>query len=117
MGHWSQAGVARAGQELNAQSHVPCIVNGTLATNLFACDNGNLIIDTVKPAENGDGIVVRLYESNGASGTAVITGKQTFASVTEINLVEETIAPVEWDNNTLSFAFTPYEIKTFLVKF
>ena len=117
MGHWSHAGVARAGQELNAQSHVPCVVNGTLATNLFACDNGNLIIDTVKPAENGDGIVVRLYESNGASGTAVITGKQTFASVTEINLVEETIAPVEWDNNTLSFAFTPYEIKTFLVKF
>lgn len=39
VGHWSQAGVARAGQELNAQTHVPCLVNGALATNLFACDN------------------------------------------------------------------------------
>lgn len=116
-GHWSQAGVARAGQELNAQTHVPCLVNGMLATNLFVCDNANVIIDTIKPAENKDGIVVRLYEANGSSGTAVITSKREIASVTEINLVEEAIASVECGKNTISYAFTPYEIKTFLVKF
>lgn len=76
-----------------------------------------MIIDTIKRAANGDGIVVRLYEANASSGTAVITGKKAFGSVTEINLMEEEIAQVECGENTISYLFAPYEIKTFLVEF
>lgn len=116
-GHWSQAGVARAGQELNAQTHVPCLVNGKLGESLFSCDNANVIIDTVKQAENGEGVVVRLYESNGSSGNAVLRCGKAISAATETNLIEEEIGAAKCQQNAISFQFTPYEAKTFLVKF
>lgn len=117
VGHWSQAGVARAGQELNAQTHVPCIVNGKLFANMFCCDNENMVIDTIKQAENGEGVIVRLYEANGTSGNAVLKCNRDIACAVETNLVEETICPAECCENAISFCFAPYEAKTFLLKF
>jgi alpha-mannosidase len=44
--------------------------SGPLAQPLVACDAANVIIDTIKPAEDGKGWIVRLYEAHGMSATA-----------------------------------------------
>ena len=91
------------------------IGGGDLADSLFTCDNPNLVIDTVKVAENSDEIVVRLYESNGCSGTAVLNVGAPIAGAAESNLIEQKTGDVTVENNAITFNFTPYEIKTFLI--
>lgn len=41
--------------------------------SLVSCDCENIIIETVKQAENGDGIIVRLYDAWGKKSTPVLT--------------------------------------------
>ena len=134
-GTWNQAGIARAGIALNADIHtvnavgVPvcaasgCTVSGTatscstaLANSLFTCSNANLVIDTIKPALDGSGIVVRLYEANGTSGSASLTASRPIVSAYESNLVEKKIADADVCGNVINFSFTPYEVKTFIVQ-
>ena len=125
-GTWSQSGVARAGIELNADIHTvnavgsaglcAAIPQDALINGLFTCDNKNLIIDTIKPALNGEGIVIRLYESNGNSGSALLASALPILYAFESDLVEKKIDDVAVTNDTISFAFTPYEVKTFIVK-
>jgi len=117
-GTWSQAGVARAGIELNADIHTINAVGitGTLVKNLFTLNNPNLVIDTIKTTLDGQGIVVRLYESNGTSGSASIQVGRPILSAIESDLVEKKIADAVICEQAVSFSYTPYEIKTFIVK-
>lgn len=115
---WDRAKVARAAMELNAEIHtVSAFAGGQLAAGLLRCDNENLIIDTVKKAENGDGMIVRLYESNGTGGNAALSFGKSVSSVAECDLVEKKLRDCRVENHFVSFPFSPYEIKTFLVKF
>ena len=41
---------------------------------------GDLVLDTIKPAEQGDGVVVRLYDPNGQSGRATLKTKLPFTT-------------------------------------
>ena len=117
IGSWEYAGVARAGIELNAESHtIGAIAKSDMAAGLFGCGNANIVIDTVKVAENSDEIVVRLYESNGASGTAKLTISKDVVSAAECDLVERKTGDVAVEDGAITFSFTPYEIKTFLIK-
>jgi alpha-mannosidase len=117
LGSWEKAGVARAGIELKAEAHsMGAIGGGDLADSRFTCCNPNLVIDTVKIAENTDEIVVRLYETNGCSGTAVLNVGANVVSAVESDLIERKSGDVVLNNNAITFNFTPYEIKTFLIK-
>ena len=118
LGSWEKADVARAGIELNAESHTmgAVAVAGNLSAGLLDCSNPNVIIDTVKAAEDGDGIIVRMYESNGASGNAVLVVGKAIISAEETNLIEKKIGDAVVENNAIVFPFTPYEIKTFRIR-
>ncbi len=68
-GDWREAGIPRRAWELNAQ---PFYVNeyshaGDLPSRLsFAsCDHPGVIISVLKQAEDGDGVIVRAYETHG----------------------------------------------------
>jgi len=119
-GSWSQAEVARAGIELNAEIHTISAVKQTLAgvseESLIQCDNPNLVIDSIKKAENGTGIVVRIYETNGTSGQAVLDFGMPVGLVSECNLVEKKVAVPERTDNSICFSFAPYEIKSFILE-
>ncbi|HNT52930.1 MAG TPA: glycoside hydrolase family 38 C-terminal domain-containing protein, partial [Candidatus Syntrophosphaera sp.] len=78
----------------------------------FTCDHVNL--DTVKPAEEGAGIVLRFHEYKGQSGTAKLILKRPFKQVWLCNMLEEVITPLQPDA-TLSLDFRPFEIKTLLL--
>jgi len=91
---------------------------GTLAPeySLVSCDKENVVIETVKVAEDSDNIVVRAYETWNSKTPATFTFCNEIESATECNLLEEEDEAVAFGGNTLSATFKPFEIKTFKVK-
>jgi len=91
-GTFQEAGVIRAAAELN----VPVIAveaepaGGELPAEfaLVRCDSEAVVIDTVKPAEDGDGLILRLYESHGSHADATLTFAALPASIETVDLLE-----------------------------
>jgi len=79
------------------------------------CDHAAL--DTVKCAEDGRGVIIRMYETNGARGPVKVQLGKVPAKVTECNLMEDDEQNVEFDGNTFSLRIKPYQIRTFRVEF
>jgi alpha-mannosidase len=73
-------------------------------------------VETVKPAEDGDGLIVRLYEAHNQRGRGTLTFVTPLLSAQECNLLEEPLNDVSCQENTLSFQVRPFEIKTFRVR-
>lgn len=122
-GGWQQADVARAGYEFNIPvrlSPVPAGQVGDLpiSWSFVHCDSRNVLLETVKQAENGNGWVLRLYEYMQCRGTATLTFAGQIAGAELCNLLEEseTPLPVE-DGCRVVFPVSPYEIKTLRVWF
>jgi len=91
---------------------------GTLPAELsvVSCAAPNLMIETVKLAEAGDGLVVRVYEFGNCRGEAALTFCRPVVEAVETNLVENEPSPAPTAGNVVTFMFKPYEIKTFKVK-
>ncbi len=109
--------VIRASYELNVPVRtVPGVGKADGSMSWFAVDADNVIIDTVKPAENGNGWVVRLYESTGASTDARVTLPTSVSSVKLAGLIEEPIRPLHVTVGSVEVRFGPFEIQTLLVE-
>ena len=80
-------------------------------------DSENVIIDTVKKAEDGNGLIVRVYEAYGQRNKAAITFGHAPKNVSECNLMEEEEQPAKVKGNTLSLYIKPYEIRSFKISF
>lgn len=77
-GDWRTGGVIAAGYDLNVPAPaLPVAANpaGTLPASYeaFHLDAENVILETVKRAEDGDGYILRLYEAWGARTDATLT--------------------------------------------
>ena len=79
-------------------------------------DKQNVIIDTIKCAEDKDGIILRVYESIGARSKVKLTLNMDVGKVFECNLMEENEKRYDYIGNTVEFYIKPYEIKTFRLK-
>ena len=111
--------VAHAAYALNIplQATVTDVHTGTLpaSASLIQVDAPNVIVEAVKQAEDGTGMVVRLYESQGASVAAHVTVNGA-RSAELTNLLETTIAPLKVGENGVEVDFGPFEIQTVKVK-
>jgi alpha-mannosidase len=118
-GDWRAAQTARRGYELNNAAMLfgiseEAALRGS-GRSFASVDNHNIIIDTIKPAEDGNGYIMRVYECNGNRGKAAITLTAAPKSVVETNLIEEEIGRVKTAKKSFGFEFGPYEIKTFRI--
>ncbi|MCL5102716.1 MAG: alpha-mannosidase [Armatimonadetes bacterium] len=118
-GDWTN-GAVRAGYELNCpllRVAETCHDGKLDARHSFvAVDRDNVVIDTVKQAEDSDHLVVRAYEAHGSRGPACLTFDRQIVSIMECNLLEEDTDPVDFDGKTACFAIKPFEIRTFKIK-
>ena len=81
-----------------------------LASTVSSSDK-HVVIETIKRAESGEGVIIRAYEDSGEKRTATIS--TTFeGKVYETNLIEQVIGETGLEEIT----FKPFEIKTFLIK-
>ena len=85
--------------------------------SLIRFDSDNVFLDTIKPAEDGSkDIVLRFYEGKKMTSRLDVKLNFDFESVTETDMLEREIAPVETNPKGFSFVIKPFEIKTFKIK-
>ena len=75
-------------------------------------DDGHVKIDTVKKAENQDGIILRLYETSGSDATITLTADQEWTNITETDLMETPVKKGGGRGSSIKLSFGPYEMKT-----
>jgi alpha-mannosidase len=112
-GGWREAGVVR---EALRMSHPLRWATGAEGPRCLArVDDPNLVLDTVKRAEDGPALVVRLFEAHGARGTARVTLDPPAAAARRANLLEDPGAPLEVQDGAIVVPYRPHEIVTVLV--
>lgn len=113
-GSFMESDVVRQGYELNVQ---PKISDGAVkAFSAAAVDQANVILETMKPAEDGSGdIILRLYESKKAAVTARVAcrlGVKAWLCDMLENVVEE----IPMEDGVLTLPFRAFEVKTVRLK-
>jgi alpha-mannosidase len=71
-----------------------------------------LVFETVKLAEDGDGLIVRLYESERRRGTAVLHCGFSLGAAWRTNLLEENQAELVVEDDAVQVAIRPFQIIT-----
>jgi len=79
---------------------------------LVSVDRSNIIIETVKQAEDGLGIIVRFYESQRQRGPVTLATSFDLGEVWHTNLLEENQTALTPEGNSVSLFVKPYEIVT-----
>jgi alpha-mannosidase len=77
----------------------------------------NVIVETVKRAEDGQGIILRLYESQRKQCRVDILFPLPVKDVWITDLMEENVSPVERLDRGVSLEVKPYQIATLRVQF
>ena len=119
-GDFRAGGVIREAYDLNCPlSWEKVRAGGERSLSLVTLSEENVMADTVKRAESGEGIIIRLYEAWGKRTKVhlrlpAIEGAQLF----ECDCMEEVIGKegVTCEDGAFVFAMKPYEIKTFLIR-
>jgi len=86
-------------------------------SSLVSCASPNVIIETIKRAEDGDGIIVRLYESQRKRGQVRVTFRSELEAAWVTNLLEENESALSVDQASIILNLKPYQIVTLRVKF
>ncbi|MNH81120.1 alpha-mannosidase [compost metagenome] len=87
------------------------------ATGSFiGLESRHVVLDTVKPAEDGQGIILRFYESSGGRETVKLNWPYTFMTVSLSNALEEPGEALEVEEDQIELSFAPYEIVTILIQ-
>jgi alpha-mannosidase len=119
-GDWRDAGVSRAGLEINQ----PLIVRkqaahaGALPARWgwLEVSLPNVNVSAVKPSRDGS-VILRLYESAGRATRGVsVKLRAPVVSVHEANLMEDAGREIPAEQDSFSFDLHPYEIKTFKLR-
>ncbi|HEX5324749.1 MAG TPA: glycoside hydrolase family 38 C-terminal domain-containing protein [Capsulimonadaceae bacterium] len=122
-GDWRSAGTLQRAYELNVPVRLAAGSQAGASDlpasfSLASLDSPNLILETVKKAEDDDGLIVRLYEAYNQRGEATITFGRSVRSAKAVNLMEN--APdgddPKIDGSVIRFSYRPFEIKTFKVQ-
>lgn len=79
---------------------------------LVACDAPNVIIETVKWAEDGNGIIVRLYDTLRRRGPITLTTSFPLKAAVRTNLLEEEKYPFTVEGSRIRYNIRPFEIVT-----
>ncbi len=95
------------------ESAIQCDRSGRHSQFTFiSVDRPNIVIETIKQAEDGEGVIVRLYESQRRRGTVTLAAGFELAAAWRTNLLEENQSALEPEGNRVTFFVKPYEIVT-----
>jgi alpha-mannosidase len=113
-GNWTDAETARRAMELNiATRSKPG--GGEPAARTMVDIDGPAMLEALKPAEDGKGTILRVYEPHGSRGPVRIRFAAEIARVSECNLVEEGRESVAVRNGSFRFEIEPFQIRTFRI--
>ncbi len=117
-GAFKDSDILREAYDLNIPATVVAGAPATAEASLLALSVPNVVIETVKPAEDGSGdLVVRLYEGMRTATRCELRLGLPFKTVAETNMLEaakQVLKPSR--NGVLTLDFTAFEIKTLRLK-
>ncbi len=115
-GDWRAGETARRAKEFN----VPLIVlsNTHLVpyAPLVTALPPNIVVDSVKKAEEGDEVILRLHEAHGEATKTKIEFGYSVLQASECDLTESVTEMLKPSKSTLTLKFSPFEIKTLKLK-
>lgn len=80
--------------------------------SLLELSSDQVAIQAIKRAEDGQGIVVRLQELNGQEARSKLRATEAITAPKELNGVEDVIASLPLDGDSLRLDFLPYQIRS-----
>ena len=113
---WRRGGTVQEGYKLNLPMYA---VNGGEAGKCYSfasVEQNNVILETVKQAESGEGTVLRLYEAHNARTKATVKLPEGVKAAYITNLLEEIEEELPVKDGKITFTVKPYEIMTILLK-
>ncbi len=113
---WRAAGTVDEAYKLNQPLVAELETENRGAYSFASVDRPNVVLETVKRAEDGDGIVVRMYESENALTKAKLTVNADFEKAYICNLLEETEGEAAVNGNVIDVVLKPYEVVTVLLR-
>ena len=118
-GSFADCDVVRQGYELNVK---PRISRGSAGHfSLLQIDKGNIILDAMKPSEDGSGdTILRLYESKKAAVTAEIRFEREAGLYPEkayvCDMLENVTEEVPVKEGRITLSFRAFEVKTIRIR-
>jgi alpha-mannosidase len=88
------------------------VLPATGHSSFVRVDQPNVVIETIKQAEDGRGLIVRLYESQRRRGPFVLTAGFPLGAAWRTNLLEEDQEPLDTEGHSLRYHIRPYQILT-----
>lgn len=113
---WRAAGTVDEAYRLNQPLTA---LTGTRSGEKFSyadVSHDNVVIETIKQAEAGDGVVIRMYESENSYTKAKLTVNAAFEKAYICNLLEEAESDAPVSGNCIDVVLKPYEVVTVLLK-
>jgi alpha-mannosidase len=115
-GNYLAGNVVKAGYELNVPLRVLVGEPNANLTSFAYLDRENVVIEAVKKAEDGDDIILRLYEATGATTHATLTLNVNAGAIWKTNLLEQPEEKLFFAQNVVELALKPFEIVTLRVQ-
>jgi alpha-mannosidase len=117
-GDWTAAGVAREAFALNAPLFPVMAQRDALPQefSLVKAEGLELALGSLKLAESGEGVILRLYEPHGARGECTLRFARPVDRVERVNLLEEAEGPVEVHGGAVRLRVRPFEVVTLHVE-
>jgi alpha-mannosidase len=120
-GDWTSGGVTSEAIALNSPLVVlPAAGDGAEEAGLVTLEGVSLALGALKPADGGDGLILRIYEPHGGRGKAKLRFAKTPARVERVDLLEETTTDGSMPDvagNTVTLNVRPFEVTTLRLVF
>lgn len=119
-GNYVEAETVRRAYELNAPLLALTVEpsKGSLpqCKSFISADARNVVLETVKRAENENAVILRFYECHNSRSKVNVKLGLPFKKITECSLMEDDFAEVSPAESGFSFEIKPFEIRTFKLK-
>jgi alpha-mannosidase len=115
-GGWREAAVLAEAHRFNAPLRRVDGLGEWARRSFAAVDDPNLVLDTIKRAEDSDALVLRLYEAHGGRGVARLTLGPPISSARLASGLEEEADPLEIDGGAIVLPYRPHQLLTVMAR-
>lgn len=109
-GDWRVGSVISEAYKFNIPAESVCDAKGKLPQPFVRLEGKGAVVEAVKPAEDGEGIVVRLYECFGGRRTVRVTPGFVFERAEVVNILEEPVENISISEGAVELTLRPYQI-------
>ena len=119
-GGWRVGGTVLAAYALNCSMYAkieqPHLGILPRELSFVKCEHENVIIETVKKAEDSNDIIIRVFECYNRRTRTCIKFYKELQKVWECDMMENNLSEVIINGHQFSFEIKPYEIKTYKIR-